>query len=31
VVFALTGPRGRHRAAGLDAHDAPVAVGSTGR
>jgi manganese/iron transport system permease protein/iron/zinc/copper transport system permease protein len=27
VVFAVTGPRGRRRAHGLDAHDAPVGVG----
>jgi manganese/iron transport system permease protein/iron/zinc/copper transport system permease protein len=26
VVFALTGPGGRHRAAGLDAHEAPAMV-----
>jgi manganese/iron transport system permease protein/iron/zinc/copper transport system permease protein len=31
VVFALTGPRGRRRAAGLDAHDAPAVVGVPGR
>jgi len=27
VVFAVTGPRGRRRAAGVDVHDAPAPVG----
>ena len=27
VVFAVTGPRGRSRAAGIDAHDAPALAG----
>jgi hypothetical protein len=27
VVFALTGSRGLHRAAGLGEHDSPVVVG----